>query len=67
MDRRSFLRSACAVALAPAALPFLRNQMVATMCGGKLGFVRGSLPEGSYVPQLGAGSGDAARPGSVNA
>ncbi|MCB9626556.1 MAG: FAD-dependent monooxygenase [Sandaracinaceae bacterium] len=49
-----------------AALPFLRNQMVATMCGGKLGFVRGSLPEGSYVPQLGPGSGDAAGPGSAS-
>jgi 2-polyprenyl-6-methoxyphenol hydroxylase-like FAD-dependent oxidoreductase len=35
-----------------AALPLLRNQMVATMCGGKLGFVRGSLPAGAHVPRL---------------
>jgi 2-polyprenyl-6-methoxyphenol hydroxylase-like FAD-dependent oxidoreductase len=38
-----------------ARLPFLREQMVATMCGGKLGFLRGSLPAGSHVPRLPAG------------
>ena len=41
-----------------AALPPLREQMVATMCGGKLGMLRGSLPAGSYVPRLGAGNDD---------
>jgi 2-polyprenyl-6-methoxyphenol hydroxylase-like FAD-dependent oxidoreductase len=35
-----------------ARLPFLREQMVATMCGGKLGFLRGSLPAGLHVPRL---------------
>lgn len=38
-----------------ARLPFLREQMVATMCGGKLGFLRGSLPAGLHVPRLPAG------------
>lgn len=38
-----------------ARLPILREQMVATMCGGKLGFLSGSLPEGRHVPRLPSG------------